>query len=133
DGVPDWALSPAQRAKREQAREAAKPKPPALVEHGPVEWFQAWRDIAPADLAAVLARQDPAGLADGVLLEYLAAVEKVTASWQGLRVRGLGEFASRRTEPGSPLMGAEGYDRGTVRELAAHLHQSQKSLVPELA
>ncbi|WP_336714167.1 HNH endonuclease signature motif containing protein, partial [Arthrobacter sp. USHLN218] len=133
DGVPDWALSPAQRAKREQAREAAKPKPPALVEHGPVEWFQAWRDITPADLAAVLARQDPAGLADGVLLEYLAAVEKVTASWHAQRVRGLGEFASRRTEPGSPLMGAEGHDRGTVRELAAHLHQSQKSLVPELA
>ncbi|WP_336713933.1 HNH endonuclease signature motif containing protein [Arthrobacter sp. USHLN218] len=126
-------MSPAQRAKREQAREAAKPKPPALVEHGPVEWFQAWRDITPADLAVVLARQDLAGLADGVLLEYLAAVEKVTASWHAQRVRGLGEFASRRTEPGSPLMGAEGHDRGTVRELAAHLHQSQKTLVPELA
>jgi hypothetical protein len=132
-GIPDWALSPAQRAKREKAREAAKPRPPALVEHGPVEWFQAWRDIAPADLAVVLARQDVKQLADGVLLEYLAAVEKVTASWQALRVRGLDEFASRRTDPGSPLMGAEGHDRGTVRELAAHLHQSQNTLHSELA
>ncbi|WP_264797606.1 13E12 repeat family protein, partial [Arthrobacter mangrovi] len=114
-------------------REAAKPRPPALVEHGPVEWFQAWRDMTPADLAIVLARQDVKQLADGVLLEYLAAVEKVTASWQAARVRGLDEFASRRTEPGSLLMGPEGHDRGTVRELAAHLHQSQKTLVPDLA
>ncbi|WP_264797326.1 DUF222 domain-containing protein [Arthrobacter mangrovi] len=133
DGIPDWALSPAQRAKREKAREAAKPRPPALVEHGPVEWFQAWRDITPADLAAVLARQNVKQLADGVLLEYLAAVEKVTASWQAARVRGLDEFASRRTEPGSLLMGPEGHDRGTVRELAAHLHQSQKTLHTDLA
>ncbi|WP_264797380.1 13E12 repeat family protein, partial [Arthrobacter mangrovi] len=126
-------MSPAQRAKREKAREAAKPRPPALVEHGPVEWFQAWRDMTPADLAIVLARQDVKQLADGVLLEYLAAVEKVTASWQAARVRGLDEFASRRTEPGSPLMGPEGHDRGTVRELAAHLHQSQKTLYTDLA
>ena len=98
-----------------------------------MEWFQAWRDITPSDLAIVLARQDVTELSDGVLLEYLAAVEKVSASWHAARVRGLDEFASRRTEPGSPFMGPEGHDRGTVRELAAHLHQSRKTLVPELA
>ncbi|MGF9663944.1 DUF222 domain-containing protein, partial [Arthrobacter crystallopoietes] len=131
--VPDWALSPRRRVERERAREAARPKPPALVEHGPVEWFQAWRDIAPLDLAVILARQDPAGLADGVLLEYLAAVEKATAWLQSLRVVGLGEFAGRRTEPGSPLMGPEGYEQGTVKELCAHLHQSRGTLAPQLA
>jgi hypothetical protein len=131
--VPDWALSPRRRAERERAREAARPKPPALVEHGPMEWHQAWRDIAPPDLVVVLARQHLSELSDGVLLEYLAAVEKATAWLQSLRVLGLGEFAGRRTEPGSPLMGAEGYEQGTVKELSAHLHQSRGTLAPQLA
>ncbi|WP_262106698.1 HNH endonuclease signature motif containing protein [Arthrobacter sp. Marseille-P9274] len=98
-----------------------------------MEWFQAWRDIAPPDLVVVLARQDLSGLSDGVLLEYLAAVEKATAWLQSLRVVGLGEFAGRRTEPGSPLMGPEGYEQGTVKELSAHLHQSRNTLAPQLA
>ncbi|WP_429596272.1 DUF222 domain-containing protein [Arthrobacter crystallopoietes] len=98
-----------------------------------MEWFQAWRDIAPLDLAVILARQDLSGLSDGVLLEYLAAVEKATAWLQSLRVVGLAEFAGRRTEPGSPLMGPEGYEQGTVKELSAHLHQSRGTLAPQLA
>ncbi|EMY34008.1 hypothetical protein D477_011846, partial [Arthrobacter crystallopoietes BAB-32] len=77
DELPDWALSPAQRAKREKAREAARaaaqPRVPELVEHGPVEWHEAWREIEPTDLMVILARVDLARLDAAAVLDYVAA------------------------------------------------------------
>ncbi|EMY32945.1 hypothetical protein D477_017511, partial [Arthrobacter crystallopoietes BAB-32] len=137
DELPDWALSPAQRAKREKAREAARaaaqPRVPVLVEHGPVEWHEAWREIEPTDLMVILARVDLARLDAAAVLDYVAASEKVTAYWQAQRIQGLGEYAARRTEPGSPEMGPDGYARDAVREVAWHLHQSRQTVAAQLA
>ncbi|EMY32786.1 HNH endonuclease, partial [Arthrobacter crystallopoietes BAB-32] len=137
DQLPDWALSPAQRAKREKAREAARaaaePKRPALVEHGPVEWQDAWQQIEPRDLMLILPRVDRAALDDNGVLAYLGAVEKVGAYVASLRIQGLGEFAARRTKAGCPTMGPEGYAKGTAGEIGAYLHQSTRSLAPQLA
>ncbi|WP_336714510.1 HNH endonuclease signature motif containing protein [Arthrobacter sp. USHLN218] len=97
------------------------------------DWRDVWEQVPPATLAVLLDAVDVCSLSDADTLDYLAAVGRVTAWAQGMKVRGMARFAQHRAEDGTGMTGHEGYSRFAAGEIAPHIHQSKRSVSKELA